>query len=370
MGASLALAGVSGCSVRPAPSIDLVPYVRRPEEVVPGKPLFFATAMTLGGAGVGLLVESHLGRPTKIEGNPDHPASLGATRPLSPGVRPDALRSGPVADRHPPRQAGDLGRRLRPRSRAARQADLPDGAGLRLLTETVVSPTLGEQITRASSSGFPRRNGISTSRWPATRPTGRPWPAFGEPVNTYYQFYDFNKKQRTADVVLSLDADFLGCATPATSAPSPSSWPAGACGRAPTTRPAADMNRLYVVETAVSNTGAKADHRLALRAGEIEAFARALAAELKVPGAPPAGRPGDSGKWLKRVAADLVYQDPEAVEAGQAAPCRRPSSWPATASRPPSTCWPTPSTTTSATSARPYPHRPRRGSAGRSHCSR
>ena len=79
MGASLALAGVSGCSVRPAPSTTLVPYVKAPEEIIPGKPLFYATAMTLGGCGVGLLVESHLGRPTKIEGNPDHPASLGAT---------------------------------------------------------------------------------------------------------------------------------------------------------------------------------------------------------------------------------------------------------------------------------------------------
>src|SRR5215467_11346785 len=66
MGASLALAGLSGCSVRPAPPGQIVPYVRAPEELVPGKPLFYATAMTLGGAGVGLLVESHLGRPTKV----------------------------------------------------------------------------------------------------------------------------------------------------------------------------------------------------------------------------------------------------------------------------------------------------------------
>src|SRR5438445_5525425 len=79
MGASLALAGLSGCSVKPAPAINFAPYVRSPEEVIPGKPLFYATAMTLGGTGVGLLVESHQGRPTKVEGNPDHPASLGAT---------------------------------------------------------------------------------------------------------------------------------------------------------------------------------------------------------------------------------------------------------------------------------------------------
>jgi MoCo/4Fe-4S cofactor protein with predicted Tat translocation signal len=79
MGASFALAGIGGCSVKPAPTGQIVPYVRPPEEVVPGKPLFYATAMTLDGAGTGLLIETHMGRPTKVEGNPDHPSSLGAT---------------------------------------------------------------------------------------------------------------------------------------------------------------------------------------------------------------------------------------------------------------------------------------------------
>src|SRR3954451_16215234 len=77
MSASLALAGVSACTRQPAE--ELVPYVRQPEEIVPGKPLFYATAMPMNGAGMGLLVESHEGRPTKIEGNPDHPSSRGAT---------------------------------------------------------------------------------------------------------------------------------------------------------------------------------------------------------------------------------------------------------------------------------------------------
>ena len=78
MGASLALAGLSGCGAQP-PAGKIMPYVRQPEELVPGKPLFYATAMTLGGFAAGLLVESHEGRPTKVEGNPRHPASLGAT---------------------------------------------------------------------------------------------------------------------------------------------------------------------------------------------------------------------------------------------------------------------------------------------------
>ena len=79
MSASLALAGlgVAGCTNQPREKI--YPHVRAPEEIVPGKPLFYATAMPLGGFAQGVLVESHQGRPTKIEGNPDHPASLGST---------------------------------------------------------------------------------------------------------------------------------------------------------------------------------------------------------------------------------------------------------------------------------------------------
>src|SRR4029079_9293946 len=77
MSASLALAGVTGCTRQPREAI--VPYVKQPEELVLGKPLFFATATTLRGYAQGILVESHEGRPTKVEGNPDHPASLGAT---------------------------------------------------------------------------------------------------------------------------------------------------------------------------------------------------------------------------------------------------------------------------------------------------
>src|SRR6266704_1720636 len=77
MGASLALAGMSGCTKQPLEPI--VPYVKQPEEVVPGRPMFYATAFTLGGYATPILVESHLGRPTKIEGNPEHPVSLGGT---------------------------------------------------------------------------------------------------------------------------------------------------------------------------------------------------------------------------------------------------------------------------------------------------
>src|SRR5512145_1253828 len=81
MGASLALAGLTACTKQPQERI--VPYVRPPEDTVYGRPLFFATALTAGGFARGVLVESHENRPTKIEGNPDHPESLGATDALS-----------------------------------------------------------------------------------------------------------------------------------------------------------------------------------------------------------------------------------------------------------------------------------------------
>src|SRR5437016_11603919 len=77
MAASLALGGLTACTSQPPEKI--VPYVKAPEDIVPGKPLFFATAVAQGGFGTGVLVESHMGRPTKVEGNPEHPASLGAT---------------------------------------------------------------------------------------------------------------------------------------------------------------------------------------------------------------------------------------------------------------------------------------------------
>src|SRR5262249_23763120 len=146
MGASLALAGLSGCSIRPAPSRTLVPHVKAPEEGVPGRPLFYATAMTLGGAGVGLLVESHLGRPTKIEGNPEHPASLGAT---------DLFHQASVLTLYDPDRSQTATHLGRPRTRDDALTALREavgrlrekrGAGLHLLTETVVSPTLGGQL--------------------------------------------------------------------------------------------------------------------------------------------------------------------------------------------------------------------------------
>ena len=95
--ASLAFAGITACTKQPKEVI--VPYVRQPEEFVPGVPLYYATAMQMGGVGTGLLVTSHLGRPTKIEGNPDHPGQPGRFGLFPAGIYPDDVRSGPRAGR-------------------------------------------------------------------------------------------------------------------------------------------------------------------------------------------------------------------------------------------------------------------------------
>src|SRR5438067_10354232 len=143
LGASLALAGGAGCAL---PRDQIVPYVRPPEDVVPGKSLYFATAHLVGGYADGVLVESTTGRPIKLEGNPQHPASLGGT---------DAFAQASVLSLyHPSRaQALTFGGQIRTWTdfvrdlRAALAEQQPGGgAGLRILTESVRSPTLGAQL--------------------------------------------------------------------------------------------------------------------------------------------------------------------------------------------------------------------------------
>jgi MoCo/4Fe-4S cofactor protein with predicted Tat translocation signal len=302
MGASLALAGLSGCSVRPASSRAVVPYVRAPEEIVPGRPLFYATAMTLGGSGVGLLVESHLGRPTKIEGNPNHPASLGATdlfHQASILTLYDPDRSQTVTHLGQTRTWDQALAALRHSLQQQRERQ---GAGVRILTETIVAPTLIQQLQDFLKL-FPR------AQWHQYEPLARDNVhqgavlAFGRPVNTHYDF-------TRADVVVSLDADFLTCG------PGNLRYVADFMSRRRVRTTAeqantARMNRLYMVETTVSGTGAKADHRLALKASDIEAFAWSLAAELQVPSvAARPEAPASIRRWLCAVTDDLGTRPP------------------------------------------------------------
>jgi MoCo/4Fe-4S cofactor protein with predicted Tat translocation signal len=261
MGASLALAGVSACTRQP--NEELVPYVRQPEELIPGKPLFYATAMPMAGAGMGLLVESHEGRPTKIEGNPDHPSSRGAT---------DVYAQAAILGLYDPDRSQTLTNLGEIRSFAtfagAAQAalssqDASQGAGVRILTETVASPTLAAQLGDMLER-YPQ------AKWVQWEPLGRHNAREGSRI-AFGEYADAQYDLEKATVILSLDADFL-CT--------------GAAGlkhaRAFASRRRADgdpalANRLYAVESTPTISGSRADHRLPLRPSEVEQFTRWLA---------------------------------------------------------------------------------------------
>ena len=242
MGASAVLAGLTACTKLPTEKI--VPYVSPPEEIVPGKPLFYATALPLGGFATGVLVESHMGRPTKVEGNPEHPASLGAT---------DVFAQASVLTLYDPDRSkvAILNGRIGSWSDfldvmgSARQEHLRrQGAGLRILTETVTSPTLADQL-HSLLAQFP------AAKWHQYEPVGRDAAregarmAFGQYVNTVYRF-------DRADVILALDADFL-C-----SGPGSVRYARDFADRRRVTGPGSTMNRLYAVESMLTNTGAMA----------------------------------------------------------------------------------------------------------------
>ena len=286
MGASMALAGMTACTKQPLEQI--VPYVKQPEDLVPGRPQYYASATMLGGYASPVLVESHMGRPTKIEGNPDHPASLGASDIFSQATvlemyDPDRSQS--------PAYLGDV-RSWKAFLEAIRMPmsgqKAVDGEGLRLLTPPISSPTLADQIHQLLQM-YPK------AKWHQYSPLHRDTVlagsqmAFGQAVETQY-------KLENADVILSLDADFLSAGFP---------------GSLRYTRdyasrrnPDGNMNRLYVVESAPSPTGVKAEHRLPLRASEIEGFARSLASVLGA-GSSGGALTGAAGKYLSAVATDL-----------------------------------------------------------------
>jgi MoCo/4Fe-4S cofactor protein with predicted Tat translocation signal len=251
MGASMALAGMTGCVKLPLEPI--VPYVRQPEEVVPGRPMFYATAMTLGGYANPLLVESHLGRPTKVEGNEQHPASLGGTDIFAQAsilgmYDPDRSQSVVSLGDQQSWQAFVSAMRGPLSAQKALK-----GAGIRILTTTISSPTLADQLQNFLKI-YPE------AKWHVYEPVNRDNVlegaklAFGQPVETRY---DFSK----ADVIVSLDADFLYAGFP---------------GNVRYIRdfakrrdPDGNMNRLYVIESTPTTTGAKADHRWPMRSSDM-----------------------------------------------------------------------------------------------------
>jgi molybdopterin-containing oxidoreductase family iron-sulfur binding subunit len=259
MGASLGLAGMTACTRLPLEPI--VPYVRQPENVVPGRPMYYATAVTLGGYASPVLVESHLGRPTKIEGNDLHPASLGGT---------DIFTQASILGLYDPDRSQTVTSMGDVRSWQAFLAAIRGplaaqkalkGAGIRILTTTIASPTLADQL-RNFLKIYPE------AKWHIWEPINRDnvfegaKMAFGQPVETRY---DFSK----ADVIVSLDADFLSAGFPGNTRYIRDF----AARRNPDS---GNMNRLYVIESTPSSTGAKADHRLPLVASRLNDFAESM----------------------------------------------------------------------------------------------
>ncbi len=306
-GASLALAGLAGCTKQPLEPI--VPYVVQPERIVLGNPLYFATAFPVSGIARPIIVKSVEGRPIKVEGNPQHGASLGAADAHSQAsvlglYDPD--RSQTISYKGTVRPWGSFQATIRA---ALDQQQASGGAGLRFLTETVTSPTLAAQLA-AVLKQFPN------AKWHQYEPINRDnvkagaQMAFGQVVDTIYHF-------DKADVILSLDADFLS--------------PAGLPGfqryaRDFTSRrkmkPGMAMNRLYAMESTPSLTGAKADHRMPMRASAIREFAQLIAGGVGV----QSGRgallvTGEEGRWLNAVAKDLAeHRGSSLVVAGDQQP--------------------------------------------------
>ncbi len=287
LGASLALAGLAACG-RP-PQHELVPYVKAPDGQVAGLPRFFATALTRHGYAHGVLIENNMGRPTKVEGNPQHPASLGAT---------DIFAQASVLQLWDP----DRSQNVMHRDTTATWDDFSaaqltlfaglrsdGGAGLRVLTGSVTSPTLSAQLDTLLAK-YPN------ARWHVHQPAGDDnaiagtTRAFGMPLATRYAF-------DRAKIILALDADFL--ADPAAGVRYARDF---AATRSPDN---GTMSRLYAVESTPSLTGAMADHHLPLESSRLAIFARQLAHKLG--GAPVATGHFDAvqTRWMDALIDDL-----------------------------------------------------------------
>jgi MoCo/4Fe-4S cofactor protein with predicted Tat translocation signal len=297
MAASLAFAGLSGCKANIQENI--IPYVKQPDGMVLGKPLYFATVMPFGADAIGVLVESHEGRPTMIAGNPDHPSSLGA---INSFVQASILNLYDPDRSQTPTFVGEIRtwQEFMERAQAmAAEAKEMGGAQFRILTGTITSPTVAAAIQTLLKL-YPK---AKWHQWePAVSDGAREGSklAFGRYVNTVYRV-------EKADVILSLDADFLA------NGPGHLRYMKEFYRRRTLTENAAgqaagmEMNRLYVAEPTPTVTGASADHRLPVRASQVEALARALAGKLGHGGAGGGTEvPAGADAFLAAVSKDLA----------------------------------------------------------------
>jgi molybdopterin-containing oxidoreductase family iron-sulfur binding subunit len=298
MGASLALAGLAGCTKQPDEPIYA--YVKQPEDLILGKPMYFATAHPFVTGAVPLLVKSDQFRPIKIDGNPEHPYNQGSSDPFTQGTLLDLYdpdRSQHVTYRGENREWAEFAQELR-----LKVAGTKDGTGIYFLSSTITSPTLARQW-KAVQAAYPKATLVQYD--PAIAGT-----SVANGTSVQYSLAD-------ADVIVSLDADFLSGA----------SYPGFhklVGDYAARRKDPEKLNRLYAIESTPTTTGLKAEHRLGLRASEIPAFAAELAKAVGANGAEGTGYnwTDEQKKFLAALAKDLkahagksavipgLYQDP------------------------------------------------------------
>jgi MoCo/4Fe-4S cofactor protein with predicted Tat translocation signal len=330
--ASVALAGLTGCR---KPATKILPFNKRPEGYLPGLSQFYATTLTRNGYGIGVLVKSSDGRPTKIEGNPDHTASLGGSdlqlqaellQLYDPGRSRTAR--GPhehdTATHEEGHGHGDHGHDAKSnveRSTATwehfgtwfegqlKNLVVKQGEGLHVLMAPTTSPTLLATIARLQGGSLPRARFYSWHAAHQDNELAGAQMAFGKPLATHY---DFSK----ADVVLALDSDFL--ATDGNNLANARQWAANR--REPV--PGKKLSRLYAVEASYTTTGTAADHRFRTKSGEIPGVAYALAKALGLGAGDldkaltahaPAAFEKNGKKWLEAIARDLQANKGRAV---------------------------------------------------------
>jgi molybdopterin-containing oxidoreductase family iron-sulfur binding subunit len=281
MGASMALAGLAGCAKQPDEPIYT--YVKAPEDLILGKPNYFATAHPFVTGAVPLLVKSDQYRPIKVDGNPEHPYNQGSSDPFTQGTLLDLYdpdRSQHVLYRGENREWAEFAEELRLKAAASK-----DGSGIYFLSSTMTSPTLARQW-KAVQAAYPKAKLVQYE--PAIAGS---WLESAPGIQ-----FDL----AAADVVVSLDADFLSGA----------SYPGFhklVHDYAARRKDPKALNRLYAIESTPTTTGLKAEHRLGLRASEIPAFVAALAKAVGVASveAPAYAWSDEQKRFLAALARDL-----------------------------------------------------------------
>jgi molybdopterin-containing oxidoreductase family iron-sulfur binding subunit len=288
MGASLAMAGLAGCTKQPDEPI--YPYIKAPEDLILGRPNYFATAFPFSTGALPLLVKSDAYRPIKVDGNPEHPMSMGGSDPLSQAS---------LLGLYDPDRSQHVLYHLETSTFANFQAalvhdltNMPGGEGLYILSATVTSPTLAAQWKDAQKR-LPQAKFIQYD--PINRDSARraSKAAFGD-------FYDAQYQLDKADVILSLDADFLSGITH----PGFVKLSRDYANRRKLMDPSIEMNRLYAVESMPTTTGFKADHRMKVKASQVDAVALAIAGG-PTPGTPSPNWTAEQHAFITAVAADL-----------------------------------------------------------------